>query len=71
MYQQQQPPQQQHYPPPPPQQPYYPPPPGPFTPPASSEWKFRWSPMIGIMYGPVPVGLILVAIVLMAYYGSR
>ena len=31
-------------------------------------WKFSWSPFIGIMYGPIPVGLIFAVIVLIAVY---
>jgi hypothetical protein len=26
------------------------------------EWEWRWSPYTGIMYGPIPVGLIFLGI---------
>lgn len=25
-----------------------------------SEWKWSWNPLIGIMYGPIPIGLLIV-----------
>ena len=29
---------------------------------AMTEWKFSWNRWIGVMYGPIPVGIILVAV---------
>lgn len=34
----------------------------------SEKWSFSWNPLIGIMYGPIPVGLILVGIGLVVYF---
>ena len=31
-------------------------------------WKWSWNPMIGIMYGPVPVGLIIAIPILIAVF---
>ena len=31
------------------------------------EWKWRYSMWTGIMYGPIPVGIIFVATVLVGY----
>lgn len=31
-------------------------------------WKFSYNRFIGIMYGPIPVGLIIVGIGLIVYY---
>ncbi len=33
-------------------------------------WKFGWNRWIGIMYGPIPIGLIVGAIVLIAVYAG-
>lgn len=30
--------------------------------PKEAKWEWRWSPYTGIMYGPIPVGLILLGI---------
>ena len=36
-----------------------------------AEWKWRYSRIAGVMYGPIPVGIIVVAIGLIAYYASQ
>jgi len=36
-----------------------------------SEWKWSYSRWTGVMYGPIPVGIIAVAIGVAIYYGSR
>lgn len=36
--------------------------------PEKAEWKWRYSPWTGIMYGPVPVGIIVVAILFIVYF---
>ncbi len=33
-----------------------------------SEWRFHYSRWFGIMYGPIPVGVILVLIGLIIYW---
>ena len=50
-----------------PQQPNYGAPP----PAASTEWKWRYSRAIGVMYGPIPVGLIVVAIGFVIYLAAN
>lgn len=35
------------------------------------EWKWSYSKWVGVMYGPVPVGVIVVAVIAIAYYGSK
>ena len=35
------------------------------------DWKWSWNPMIGIMYGPVPVGLIIAIPILIAIFSSN
>lgn len=30
------------------------------------EWKFSWNRWIGVMFGPIPVGLIILIVVLIA-----
>ena len=32
------------------------------------EWKWSWNPMIGVMYGPVPVGLLIAIPILIAIF---
>ncbi|HEY4181938.1 MAG TPA: hypothetical protein VGM90_34075 [Kofleriaceae bacterium] len=32
---------------------------------------FHWNPLIGVMYGKIPVGLIIAVIVLAIVYGSK
>jgi hypothetical protein len=39
--------------------------------PAATEWKWGWSPIYGVHYGPVPVGIIVVVIVAIGYFASR
>jgi len=34
------------------------------------EWKWSWNPMIGIMYGPVPVGLLIAIPILIAIFAG-
>jgi hypothetical protein len=34
------------------------------------EWKWSWNPMIGVMYGPVPVGLIIAIPILIAIFAK-
>ena len=34
----------------------------------SENWKWSWNPMIGVMYGPVPVGLIIAIPILIAIF---
>jgi hypothetical protein len=43
------------------------------TPPssASTEWKWRYSGWVGVMYGPIPVGVIVVAIGYLIYAMSQ
>ncbi len=36
-----------------------------------SEWKWSYSRWVGVMYGPVPVGVIVVAIFALIYYGTK
>jgi hypothetical protein len=36
-------------------------------------WKWHWNPMIGIMFGPIPVGLLIVlagAVVYFAFFNK-
>ncbi len=73
----------QGYPAPPPPPPYgqphgYPPPPPPpgypaygQHPQAADDWKWSYSRYVGVMYGPIPVGLIVVGIGFMIYFGSK
>ncbi len=35
------------------------------------KWGWSYSPWVGIMYGKIPVGIILVVIAAAAYYGTR
>jgi hypothetical protein len=35
------------------------------------KWSWSYSRWIGIMYGPIPVGVILVVVGLGVYYGTR
>jgi hypothetical protein len=37
----------------------------------ASQWRWRYSRWTGIMYGPIPVGIIAVAIGYFIYYSSR
>jgi predicted Zn finger-like uncharacterized protein len=32
-------------------------------------WQWSWNPLIGIMYGPIPVGLVILAVILVAIGG--
>ena len=32
---------------------------------------FSWNPLTGVMYGSIPVGIIVVAIGVIAYFASR
>ena len=34
------------------------------------EWKWSWNPMIGVMYGPVPVGLLIAIPILIAIFAK-
>ena len=36
--------------------------------PEKKDWKWSWNPMIGIMYGPIPVGLIIAVPILIAVF---
>ncbi len=51
-------------------QPAYQPPPINIAPP-STEWRWRYSPWVGIMFGPIPVGIIVVVIGYALYYSSK
>jgi hypothetical protein len=33
-----------------------------------SEWKWSYNRWIGIMYGPIPVGVIIVGILVVVFY---
>ena len=35
------------------------------------EWKWSYSRWTGVMYGPIPVGIIVVGIVAIIYYSSK
>ena len=37
----------------------------------NEKWKWSWSPWIGIMYGPIPVGLIIVGAGWLIYAMTR
>ena len=39
--------------------------------PPSTEWRWRYSQWVGVMYGPIPVGIIVVAIGYALYYSSK
>jgi hypothetical protein len=39
-------------------------------PPPSSEWRWRYSLLTGIMYGPVPVGVIVVVVAAIVYVAA-
>ena len=32
------------------------------------DWKFSWNPMIGVMYGPIPIGLIIAIPILIVVF---
>ena len=36
-----------------------------------SKWKWKYSRWVGVMYGPVPVGVIVAVIALAIYYSTR
>lgn len=36
-----------------------------------TEWKFSWNAWIGVMYGPIPVGLILLGIAGVVYFATQ
>ena len=36
-----------------------------------SAWKWSYNRMVGVMYGPIPVGIIVVVLGFAIYYGSR
>lgn len=55
------------YPPPQYPPPQYPPPPAAHT---ATAWKWGYSRWIGITYGPIPVGIIIAVIILIAVYGK-
>jgi len=38
---------------------------------AQPQWRWHYSPFAGVMYGPIPVGIIVVGIGFLIYYGSR
>ena len=40
-------------------------------PPPPPHWRWRYSPWVGVMYGPIPVGVIVVAIGYAIYYATR
>lgn len=35
------------------------------------EWKWRYSVMWGVMYGPLPVGIIVVGIAAILYFATK
>jgi len=35
------------------------------------DWKWRYSALTGVMYGPIPVGIILLVVGAILYYGSK
>jgi hypothetical protein len=37
--------------------------------PEKAQWEWRYSGWTGIMYGPVPVGLIVAVILIIIYFG--
>jgi hypothetical protein len=39
--------------------------------PQQEQWRWRYSPLVGVMYGPIPVGIIVVAIGFIAYYATQ
>ncbi len=44
----------------------------PYAPPMSNdgiEWRWRYNRWIGVMYGPIPVGAIVVTVGFAIYYG--
>lgn len=51
-------------------QPAYQPPPVNIAPP-TTEWRWRYSPWVGIMFGPIPVGIIVVVIGYALYYSNK
>jgi len=36
-----------------------------------SKWKWKYSRWTGVMYGPIPVGIIIAAIAFVVYYTTR
>ena len=36
-----------------------------------TEWRWRYSRWVGVMYGPIPVGVIAVTIGYLVYYTTR
>ena len=43
----------------------------PAPPPEGTKWRWRYSRWVGVMYGPVPVGVIVVGIGYVVYYATR
>jgi len=39
--------------------------------PEQDKWKWSYSRWFGVMYGPVPIGVIVVGIGAIFYYGSQ
>jgi hypothetical protein len=39
--------------------------------PQAEPWRWHYSRWVGVMYGPIPVGVIVVAIGLIIYYASQ
>jgi hypothetical protein len=39
--------------------------------PQQEPWKWKWNPLIGITYGPIPIGLIVGGIILLAIYSGN
>ena len=51
-------------------QPGYQPPPVNIAPP-TTDWRWRYSPYVGVMFGPIPVGIIAVVIIYALYYSNK
>ncbi len=39
--------------------------------PNQEPWRWSYSGWVGVMYGPVPVGIIAVALIALIYFGSQ
>ena len=39
--------------------------------PADTQWRWRYSRWVGVMYGPIPVGVIVVGLGYIVYYATR
>jgi hypothetical protein len=43
----------------------------PAAPVQGTPWRWRYSPFVGVMYGPIPVGVIVVAIIGIIYWANN